>query len=35
MQLIGDRYADEDIFAASATFERIRPWHDAYRTRIN
>jgi len=30
MQLIGDRWADEDVFAASAAIERVRPWHDAY-----
>jgi amidase/aspartyl-tRNA(Asn)/glutamyl-tRNA(Gln) amidotransferase subunit A len=31
MQLIGRRYADGDVLAASATFERLRPWHDTYR----
>jgi amidase len=31
MQLIGRRYADADVLAASATFERLRPWHDTYR----
>jgi amidase len=30
MQLIGKRYADADVLAASAAFERIRPWHDTY-----
>ena len=30
MQLIGKRYADADVLAASAAFERIRPWRDAY-----
>jgi amidase/aspartyl-tRNA(Asn)/glutamyl-tRNA(Gln) amidotransferase subunit A len=30
MQLIGRRYADADVLAASATFEGIRPWHDDY-----
>jgi amidase/aspartyl-tRNA(Asn)/glutamyl-tRNA(Gln) amidotransferase subunit A len=30
MQLIGRRYADGDLLAASAAYERIRPWHDAY-----
>jgi amidase len=30
MQLIGRRYADADVLAASATFERHRPWHDNY-----
>jgi len=31
MQLIGKRYGDADVMAASAAFERIRPWHDTYR----
>jgi amidase len=30
MQLIGRRYGDADVLAASATYERLRPWHDAY-----
>jgi amidase/aspartyl-tRNA(Asn)/glutamyl-tRNA(Gln) amidotransferase subunit A len=30
MQVIGRRYADADVLAASAAFERLRPWHDAY-----
>jgi amidase len=30
MQLIGDRYADADVLAASAAFERLRPWNDVY-----
>lgn len=30
MQLIGDRYADETVLAASAAFERIQPWHEHY-----
>jgi amidase len=30
MQLIGRRYADADVLAASATFERLRPWRDHY-----
>jgi amidase len=30
MQLIGRRYADADVLAASAAFERLRPWQDAY-----
>jgi len=30
MQLIGRRYADSDVLAASAAYERIRPWNDAY-----
>jgi amidase len=32
MQLIGRRYADGDVLAASATFERLRPWRDSYRS---
>jgi amidase/aspartyl-tRNA(Asn)/glutamyl-tRNA(Gln) amidotransferase subunit A len=31
MQIIGRRYADADVLAASAVFERIRPWRDSYR----
>jgi amidase len=31
MQIIGKRYADSDVLAASAVFERVRPWHDTYR----
>ncbi|MDB5775493.1 MAG: glutamyl-tRNA(Gln) amidotransferase subunit [Herbaspirillum sp.] len=31
MQLIGRRLADADVIAASAAFERVRPWRDAYR----
>lgn len=30
MQIAGQRHADSDVIAASAAFERIRPWHDAY-----
>lgn len=30
MQIVGPRFADERVFAASASFERINPWHDAY-----
>jgi amidase/aspartyl-tRNA(Asn)/glutamyl-tRNA(Gln) amidotransferase subunit A len=30
MQVIGRRYADADVLAASAAFERIRPWRDSY-----
>ena len=30
MQLIGRRWADADVLAASAAFEQIRPWHDTY-----
>jgi len=31
MQIIGRRYGDGDVFAASAAFERLRPWADTYR----
>jgi amidase/aspartyl-tRNA(Asn)/glutamyl-tRNA(Gln) amidotransferase subunit A len=31
MQIVGRRYADADVFAASAAFERLRPWADTYR----
>jgi amidase len=31
MQLIGRRYADGDVLAAAACFERLQPWKDAYR----
>jgi amidase/aspartyl-tRNA(Asn)/glutamyl-tRNA(Gln) amidotransferase subunit A len=31
MQIVGRRYADADVLAASAAFERLRPWHDSYR----
>jgi len=31
MQIIGRSYADADVFAASAAFERLRPWRDTYR----
>ena len=30
MQIIGRRYADADVLAASAAFERLRPWHQTY-----
>jgi amidase len=30
MQIIGRRYADADVLAASAAFERLRPWKKAY-----
>jgi len=31
MQIIGRRERDVDLLAASAAFERVRPWTDAYR----
>ena len=30
MQLIGRRYADADVLTASAVFEQLRPWKEAY-----
>ncbi|MDQ3910659.1 MAG: amidase family protein [Actinomycetota bacterium] len=30
MQIVGRRYADDVVLAASAAFERIRPWHGSY-----
>jgi amidase/aspartyl-tRNA(Asn)/glutamyl-tRNA(Gln) amidotransferase subunit A len=30
MQILGRRYADADVLAASAAFERMRPWHQTY-----
>ena len=30
MQIIGRRYGDADVLAASAAFERLRPWRDTY-----
>ena len=30
MQIIGRRYADADVLAASAAFEQLRPWHHTY-----
>ncbi len=30
MQIIGRTLGDEDVLAASAAFERLRPWHDGY-----
>ena len=31
MQIVGRRWADADVLAASAVFERLRPWRDSYR----
>ncbi len=31
MQIVGRRWADGDVLAASAAFERLRPWRDSYR----
>ena len=30
MQIVGGRHADVDVLAASAVFERMRPWRDTY-----
>ena len=30
MQLIGPRYGDANVLAASAVFEQLRPWQDTY-----
>lgn len=30
LQIIGRRYDDASVFAASAAFERVRPWIDSY-----
>jgi amidase/aspartyl-tRNA(Asn)/glutamyl-tRNA(Gln) amidotransferase subunit A len=31
MQIVGRRYADVDVLAASAAFEQVKPWRDTYR----
>ena len=31
MQIIGRRYADSDVLAASGAFERLRPWQANYK----
>ena len=31
MQIIGRRYADKDVIAASAVFERLHPWYNSYK----
>lgn len=30
MQIVGPRFADDRVLAASGAFERVKPWHDAY-----
>ena len=30
MQLIGPRYGDANVLAASAVFEQLQPWQDTY-----
>ena len=32
LQIVGRRYADDDVFAASAAFEQHRPWLESYKT---
>jgi Asp-tRNA(Asn)/Glu-tRNA(Gln) amidotransferase A subunit family amidase len=34
MQIVGPRFADGLVLAASGSFERVRPWHDAYEERV-
>src|SRR5262249_47380446 len=31
MQIVGRRYADADVIAASAQFEKLRPWMETYK----
>jgi amidase/aspartyl-tRNA(Asn)/glutamyl-tRNA(Gln) amidotransferase subunit A len=31
MQIVGHRYGDADVFAASAAFEQLKPWANTYR----
>lgn len=33
LQIVGRRFDDETVLAASAAFERVRPWEAAYRSR--
>jgi amidase/aspartyl-tRNA(Asn)/glutamyl-tRNA(Gln) amidotransferase subunit A len=35
MQIVGRRYGDSDVLAASAVFERLRPWDNTYRRCAN
>jgi amidase/aspartyl-tRNA(Asn)/glutamyl-tRNA(Gln) amidotransferase subunit A len=30
MQIVGQRYADDEVLAASGAFERLRPWQESY-----
>jgi amidase/aspartyl-tRNA(Asn)/glutamyl-tRNA(Gln) amidotransferase subunit A len=34
LQIIGQRFADDDVLAASGAFERVRPWHHRYRSLV-
>jgi len=31
MQVVGKRYADQDVLTASAVFEQLRPWYHTYK----
>jgi amidase/aspartyl-tRNA(Asn)/glutamyl-tRNA(Gln) amidotransferase subunit A len=31
LQIVGRRFADADVLAASAAIERVRPWRESYR----
>ncbi len=35
MQIVGRRFADGDVLAASRTFEQLRPWRDSYQIPLN
>lgn len=35
MQIVGERYRDDMVLAASARFEELRPWHDIYPEKIS
>ncbi len=35
MQIIGPRFDDDVVIAASASYERLSPWHDEYQNRIS
>lgn len=35
MQIVGPRFADSTVIAASAEYERVSPWHDEYKRRID
>ena len=35
LQIVGRQFRDDMVLAASAAFERARPWHDAYATRLD
>jgi amidase/aspartyl-tRNA(Asn)/glutamyl-tRNA(Gln) amidotransferase subunit A len=33
LQLVAPMFSDDALLAASAAFERVRPWHDTYPSR--